>query len=252
MRRPLIAGNWKMHGTQSRAQTLLHDIAQGAEAVNQVEFAVFPPFVYLSQCADYLSDSKVRWGAQTVSEHAEGAFTGEIAASMLVDLGCHYVIIGHSERRALYGESNSCVAQKCQAAFLAGLSPIICLGETLDERKQELTLQVVQEQLEVIMLLKDNCANFSRLVIAYEPVWAIGTGQTATPEQAQAVHLAIRDQVRQADPELAKTIRILYGGSVKSSNAKALFEMPDIDGALIGGASLDAGQFIEIGRLCNN
>lgn len=251
MRRPLIAGNWKMHGLESSAQALLNDIAQDADDITGIEFAVFPPFVYLSQCVDHLSETCIRWGAQTVSEYDQGAYTGEIAASQLVDLGCHYVIVGHSERRSLYGETNEQVARKCQAAFLAGLSPILCVGETLSERDQELTLKVVQEQLAVVLLLKDNCANFSRLVIAYEPVWAIGTGRSATPEQAQAVHLAIREQVSQVDPALADTMRILYGGSVKPSNAKALFEMPDIDGALVGGASLDAQQFLEIGRLCN-
>lgn len=252
MRKPLIAGNWKMYGTQARCDILLDAILQSADTLPQVELAVFPPFVYLSLCKEKLSQTAVHFGAQTVSEHTDGAYTGEVSATMLVDLGCRYVIVGHSERRGLYGETNEQVAKKCEAAFQTGLIPIVCVGETLGERQQGMTLKVVQEQLAVVLLLKDNCANFSKLVVAYEPVWAIGTGQSAAPEDAQAVHGAIRAQLSSVNPELADTVRVLYGGSVKPDNAAALFAMPDIDGALVGGASLDAQQFIEIGQSCNN
>ena len=244
MRRPLIAGNWKMHGTMQSAKNLLDAVAQDAKSVGDVELAVFPPFVHVAQCATILKNSGVHYGAQTVSEYADGAYTGEISAAMLKDLGCHYVIIGHSERRHIYGETNAQIAKKCIAACHAGIIPILCVGETLMEREKELTLSVVQEQLEVVSLLKDNCTNFTDIVIAYEPVWAIGTGKSATPEQAQIVHAYIRAQLPQS--------RILYGGSVKPDNAKALFSMPDVDGALVGGASLDAKQFLQIGKLCSN
>jgi len=244
MRRPLIAGNWKMHGTQKSAEELLRTIAKNANTVDDIELAVFPPFVHLSQCPVLLANSTVHYGAQTISEYSDGAYTGEISATMLKDLGCHYVIIGHSERRKIYGETNAQIAKKCIAACQAGIIPILCVGETLEEREKELTLSVVQEQLAVVSVLKDNCTDFADIVIAYEPIWAIGTGKSATPEQAQAVHAAIRKQLPQS--------RIIYGGSVKSDNAKALFSMPDIDGALVGGASLDANSFLEIAKLCNN
>ena len=252
MRQYLVAGNWKMHGTQKSSRVLMQQIVDHLGLLSQVELAVFPPFVHIPLCQEIFQQSHVQYGAQNLSEYADGAYTGEVSAEMLADLGCHYVIIGHSERRGIFGETNEQVANKCQAAFAAGLVPIVCVGETLSEREKNLTLKVVQEQLEVVLLLKDNCANFSKLVIAYEPVWAIGTGKSATPEQAQAVHQEIRKQLREADPQLADVVRVLYGGSVKPANAKALFEMPDIDGALVGGASLDAQQFIEIGKSCNN
>ncbi|OGT44188.1 MAG: triose-phosphate isomerase [Gammaproteobacteria bacterium RIFCSPHIGHO2_12_FULL_40_19] len=248
MRRPLIAGNWKMHGTQKSAENLLGAIVVEAKSVSDVEFAVFPPFVHIAQCAALLSQTDISFGAQTVSEYADGAYTGEISASMLKDLGCCYVIIGHSERRKYLHESNLEIAKKCEMAFLAGLIPILCVGETLAEREQALTLSVVQEQLEVVCVLKDNCTAFTQVVVAYEPVWAIGTGKSATPAQAQAVHAAIRAQLYDCDPRLAAATRVLYGGSVKADNASALFEMPDIDGALVGGASLDAKSFVEIAR----
>lgn len=246
MRRPLVAGNWKMHGTQKSAENLVHAIVKEAKNIPDVELAVFPSFVHISQCASVLSHSEVYFGAQTVSEYPDGAYTGEVSAAMLKDMGCHYVIIGHSERRKYFHESNQQIAKKCEMAFLAGLIPILCVGETLAEREQGLTLSVVQEQLEVVCVLKDNCTAFTQIVIAYEPVWAIGTGKSASPMEAQAVHAAIRAQLHDCDPALAAATRVLYGGSVKADNARALFEMLDIDGALVGGASLDAKSFVEI------
>lgn len=249
MRRSLIAGNWKMHGTQKSAEALLYLIAKHAKLLKNIELAVFPPFVHIPLCENSLSNSTVHYGAQNCSEYFDGAYTGEISASMLKDLGCHYVIIGHSERRHGLGETNQQITQKCIAAFAAGLIPILCVGETLLQREKKLTISVVQEQLEVVSILKDNCTNFTDIVIAYEPVWAIGTGKSATPELAQEVHAAIRVQLKTGG--IAEKTRILYGGSVKPDNAKALFAMPDIDGALVGGASLDAKSFIEIGKSCN-
>jgi len=246
VRRPFVAGNWKMHGTVESARSLMKAIAKNAYDLGDIELAIFPPFVHLSLCQSFLSDSIVRFGAQTISEYSDGAYTGEISAHMLMDLGCHYVIVGHSERRQFFHEHNQQLIRKCEMAFSAGLKPILCVGETLYEREQGATLSVVKEQLEVVSVLKDNCTAFTEIVIAYEPVWAIGTGKTALPEEAQDVHAAIRSQLFEVDANLANVTRILYGGSVKPENAKALFSMNDIDGALVGGASLDANSFIEI------
>lgn len=246
MRRLLIAGNWKMHGTQQGARNLLQEITAGAHTFHDVELAVFPPFVHLPLCASLLSQSAVRFGAQNVSMYRDGAYTGEISAAMLKDLGCHYVIVGHSERRQLFGEDNAQLIKKCEMIFNAKMQPILCVGETLAEREKERTLSVIKEQLAVVPILKDNCATFSEIVIAYEPVWAIGTGKTASPEEAQIVHVAIRACLSEINSQLAISTRILYGGSVKPENAAALFRMPDIDGALVGGASLDAKSFLEI------
>lgn len=246
MRRPFVAGNWKMHGTQKSTENLLLAILKESKTLTHVELAVFPPFVHVAQCVSTLHHSDVYFGAQTVSEYPDGAYTGEVSAAMLKDLGCRYVIIGHSERRKYFHENNAQIAKKCEMAFLAGITPILCVGETLAEREQGLTLSVVQEQLEVVCVLKDNCTAFTQMVIAYEPVWAIGTGKSATPMEAQVVHAAIRAQLHDCDPHLAATTRLLYGGSVNRDNAQALFQMPDIDGALVGGASLDAKSFVEI------
>src|SRR3990167_8297700 len=251
MRRRLVAGNWKMHGTQAVAQLLMQSIADQANTVGYVELAVFPPFVHLPLCKPILSNIAVKWGAQTVSEYPDGAYTGEISAAMLADLGCHYVIVGHSERRQLFSESALQLVKKCEMIVNAGMQPILCIGETLAERESGVTLSVVQEQLAVVSILKDNCTAFTQIVIAYEPVWAIGTGKSASPEDAQAVHAAIRQYLLEIDVVFGSATRILYGGSVKPDNAKALFSMPDIDGALVGGASLDANSFLEIGKLCN-
>jgi len=241
MRRPLIAGNWKMNGTRESVDHLLKSIKARAHEVTQAELLVCPPSIFIETTAEILSDTNVVWGAQNVSHEASGAFTGELSTSMLLDFGCQYVIVGHSERRALYAEDNHRVAEKCVAALNAGLKPIVCVGETLEQREANNTLQVVSEQLDAVLALVDNHASLNQMVIAYEPVWAIGTGKQASPEQAQAVHAAIRQR--------CPDTRILYGGSVKPDNAAGLFAMDDIDGALIGGASLDADKFIEIG-LC--
>ncbi len=251
MRQPFVAGNWKMNGSHNSIKRLLEGIKAQAQDVGETEIAVFPPFVYLLQCKTALEGSSVAWGAQDVSAENNGAYTGEVSASMLVDFACRYVIVGHSERRMLYGEDNKQVAAKFRAAIHVGLRPILCVGETLNEREAGKTLTIIEEQLAAVLTLNDNLFACSDAVIAYEPIWAIGTGRTATPEQAQEVHAAIRKQLAAVNPDLAEKLRILYGGSVKPANASALMAMPDIDGALVGGASLDAKQFIEIGQLCN-
>ncbi|MCH9743343.1 MAG: triose-phosphate isomerase [Gammaproteobacteria bacterium] len=248
---PLVAGNWKMNGSAASVAALLDGIQQQAVECDNAELAVFPPYIYLQQCQQALHASPIKWGAQNMSEHEAGAYTGEISASMLLDACCEYVILGHSERRTLFHETDSLIFNKFKKALNAGLKPILCVGETLEQYERGETLKVVQEQLAKIITLQDNLASLAVAVIAYEPVWAIGTGKTATPEQAQQVHCSIRDQLKSIDATLATNMRILYGGSVKQSNAAELFAMSDIDGALVGGASLDAQQFIAIGKACN-
>ena len=246
MRQPLIAGNWKMNGSLDSTRALLDAVCAKARTVAEtVEVALLPPFVYLPETAAHLADSPVRWGAQNVSEHQSGAYTGEVSAAMLADFGCHYVLVGHSERRALYGETDELVAAKFAAAQTQNLQPILCVGETLDERDQDQTLAVVDRQLNAV-LQHSGVASLQQAVIAYEPVWAIGTGRTATPEQAQEVHAYIRSIIAQHDATIASSVRILYGGSVKGSNAGTLLAMTDIDGGLVGGASLDASDFSAI------
>ncbi|OGT26710.1 MAG: triose-phosphate isomerase [Gammaproteobacteria bacterium RIFCSPLOWO2_02_FULL_42_14] len=252
MRRSFIAGNWKMNGTLESARLLLQILRHAENEMSHIDVAVFPPFVHLSLCRELLLGSRIAFGAQTVSMHADGAYTGEISAAMLKELGCAYVIIGHSERRQYFGEDNATLEKQCIAAIRASLVPIFCVGETLAQREANQTLSVVQEQLAVVQRLKDNCDQFCSIVIAYEPVWAIGTGKVATPEQAESVHAVIRQQLADQDKTWAMETRILYGGSVKPDNAAALFAMDNIDGALVGGASLDAAQFLKIGHLCNN
>lgn len=253
MRKMLVAGNWKMNGSRESVDYLLKTIkARAADICNDnTELAVFPPFIFIEMASGTLGDSDVRWGAQNLSFEEGGAFTGEVSASMLLDFGCQYVIVGHSERRTLYGETNQVVAEKFKAALDAGLAPILCVGESLDQREAGVTLKIIDDQLEAVFALADNHPSLSRAVIAYEPIWAIGTGKQATPEQAQEVHQAIREKCRSVEQAFGDQIRILYGGSVKPDNAKGLFSMPDIDGALVGGASLDADKFIEIG-LCTH
>ncbi len=246
MRQPLIAGNWKMNGNLASTRALLDAVSAQAETVAQsVEVAVLPPCVYVPETSTRLANTSVRWGAQNLSEHASGAYTGEIAAAMLTDFGCHYVVVGHSERRALYGETNTLVAAKFAAAQAHHIQPILCVGETLDERDQGVTLTVVTQQLEAV-IQHSGVEALQRAVIAYEPVWAIGTGRTATPEQAQEVHAYIRSMIAEYDATIANSVRILYGGSVKGNNASALFAMADIDGGLVGGASLDSAEFSAI------
>jgi triosephosphate isomerase len=245
MRIPLVAGNWKMNGSLNSVRGLLEEFKAGIQGVKGVESAVLAPFVYLDEVERLLTGTDIKWGAQNLSEHPSGAFTGEISASMLLDFHCSYVIVGHSERRTLYGETSKLVAQKFVAARKAGQTPILCIGESLEERERGVTESVVSRQLESVLELA-GIQGIGSSVIAYEPVWAIGTGKTATPSQAQEVHAFIRSKLAGEDTAIASRLRILYGGSVKGSNAAELFTMPDIDGGLIGGASLEAQEFLTI------
>jgi len=251
MRRKLVVGNWKMYGRLSRNKALLEGVLQGIKGLNNADYGVCVPYPYLAQVQSLLQGSNLAWGAQNLSQHEEGAFTGAVAPGMLVDFGCRYVIIGHSERRALFHESNDIASAKFDAAIKSGLTPIFCVGETLAEREGGVTEQIVARQLEVV-LNHAGVAAIAKTVIAYEPVWAIGTGKTASPDQAQAVHAFIRQQVAQLDGQTAQGLCILYGGSVKANNAAELFAMPDIDGGLIGGASLVAEDFVAICRAAHN
>lgn len=245
MRKKLVAGNWKMHGGLAANQRLLEGLKSNAARWAGVSSAVCAPFPYLQQVRDSLRGSPVAWGAQTLSEHDVGAYTGEVSGAMLREFECRYVIVGHSERRQLYGERDGQIAAKFQAAQRAGLTPILCVGETLAEREQGATEEVVGRQLDAV-LDGAGVAALREAVLAYEPVWAIGTGRTAAPEQAQAVHRFLRERVAGRDGAVAAEVRILYGGSVKAANAAELFAMPDLDGGLIGGASLVAEDFIAI------
>ena len=242
MRRTLIAGNWKMNGSLDANARLLEHMLAGA--TTDADLAVCVPAPYLAQVQTALSASAVRWGAQDLSEHESGAFTGEVSAQMLKDFGCTYVIVGHSERRSYHGESDELVARKAVRALKAGLIPIVCVGETLQEREEDRTNAVVVRQLAPVITAVG--AQLVDIVIAYEPVWAIGTGKTATPAMAQQVHQVIRATLAKADAVAADHLQILYGGSMKPDNAKELLAMPDIDGGLIGGASLKASDFLAI------
>ncbi len=242
-RRKLVVGNWKMNGTRVGNIELLAAIrAAGPFAA---EVAVCAPFPYLADVALSLQGSAIASGAQDCSAHESGAYTGEVSAAMLAEYGCRYVIVGHSERRALHGEGDTLIADKAKIALAKGLTPIVCVGETLAERESGQTETVVKRQLSVVISTLAHCA--AEIVVAYEPVWAIGTGRTATPEQAQAVHAVLRGQL-QAATGRGNAMKILYGGSVKPDNAAQLFAMPDIDGGLIGGASLKAADFVAICR----
>ena len=247
MRQKLVAGNWKMHGGLKTNLQLLQDVVSGVAELRGVGVAVCVPFPYLAQAQSVLTGTPVAWGAQNLSEQAQGAFTGEVSAAMLQDFSCRYALVGHSERRAIYGESDALVADKFAAALASGLRPILCVGETLAQREAGQTVEIVSSQMNAV-LNRVGVAAFSNAVVAYEPVWAIGTGRTATSAQAQEVHAAIRAQVARADAKVAEKLQILYGGSVKPSNAPELFGMPDIDGGLIGGASLVAADFLAICR----
>ena len=242
-RRKLVVGNWKMFGSRPVNAELLAGIL--AARPFGADVAVCPPFVYLSETAATLARSDIRWGAQDCSAHEQGAYTGEVSAAMLSDLGCRYAIVGHSERRAYHAESDALVADKAQAALARGVTPIVCVGETLAQREAGETEVVVKRQLSVVIHKLAHCA--SEIVVAYEPVWAIGTGRTATPEQAQQVHALLRAQLNAATGHGAQ-MKILYGGSVKPDNAGTLFSQSDIDGGLIGGASLKAADFVAICR----
>ncbi|MBC3878585.1 triose-phosphate isomerase [Undibacterium sp. FT79W] len=245
MRRTLIAGNWKMNGSFAANRSLLSEIVAGLPVSSDCDVLVCAPAPYLTQCAELLTASLVKWGAQDVSEHAQGAFTGEVAASMLVDCGCRYVIVGHSERRAYHAESNAVVARKTLRALSENLIPIVCVGETLAQRESGQTEEVVAAQLQAVLDVVD-VAQITQLVVAYEPVWAIGTGKTATPQMAQDVHAFLRQQIALKDVAAAASVQILYGGSMKPENAKDLLAMADIDGGLIGGAALKSADFLAI------
>jgi triosephosphate isomerase len=241
--RKLVIGNWKMHGSRAANAELLAALV--AAGPFDADVAVCVPFVFLGDTAQALAGHDLRWGAQDVSRHEQGAYTGEISAAMLAECGCRYTLVGHSERRALHNESDELVAAKAQAALARGITPVVCVGETLAERDTGQTESVVKRQLSAVIHTLGHCA--AEMVVAYEPVWAIGTGRTATPEQAQAVHAVLRAQLHAATGRGAH-MRILYGGSVKADNAAALFSQADIDGGLIGGASLKAADFIAICR----
>ena len=245
MRQKLVAGNWKMHGGLKTNQQLLQEVVAGTSGMSGVAVAVCVPFPYLAQAQSALAGSTVAWGAQNLSEQAQGAFTGEVSATMLQDFGCCFVLVGHSERRSIYGETDELVAEKFAAALTSGMHPVLCVGETLEQRDAGKTLEVVSAQIDAV-LKRVGVAAFSGAVVAYEPVWAIGTGRTATSAQAQEVHAAIRAQISKADAKVAEGLQILYGGSVKPANAVELFSMPDIDGGLIGGASLVTADFLAI------
>lgn len=243
MRRMMVAGNWKMHGTRAMAGELLDAIASAVH--DSIDVAVFPPAVYLADLVSTHGHNAVLIGAQNVSAHAEGAYTGEISAAMLCDVGCTHALVGHSERRQYHSETNQQVAEKFVAAQSAGLIPVLCVGESLGQRDSGDTEQVVAEQLRAV-IDHAGSASFANAVVAYEPVWAIGSGRTATPEQAQQVHAFIRDIFANEDVKLSSSLRILYGGSVKASNASELFAQADVDGGLVGGASLIATDFVAI------
>jgi len=246
MRKQFIAGNWKMNLTLEEAENLSRELRDGLKVSDTVDIGVFPSFVYLDKVSDIFSESNVFVGAQNMSIEKCGAFTGEVSGPMLKDVGCTHVLIGHSERRTIYQESNSVINSKLKAAFLTDLSPILCVGERQEERDADKTDEVVESQLSE-GLLNITSEQVNRLTIAYEPVWAIGTGKTATPEQANEVHTFIRNTMRDKyDDNTAQRLRIQYGGSVNAENAKQLLSQSEIDGALVGGASLDSSSFLDI------
>lgn len=252
MRKPLVAGNWKMNGSSASNKILLDGILSQRSTFDSVEVALFPPSVYLGQVEDALSGTSISWGTQNLSQYKHGAYTGEISAPMLNDFNCKYVLIGHSERRCLYAEVgldqlvlDHIIAEKYSMAIQEGITPIICIGESPEEHAKGQTEEIVARLIDIV-IAKNGVKALSQAVLAYEPVWAIGTGKSATPEWAQDVHSFMRERLRAHDVETAESIQILYGGSVKGDNAAPLFSMPDIDGGLVGGASLDAHEFVAI------
>ena len=251
MRRKLVAGNWKMHGSLVTNKQLLDDVIKGLKGVHNGDFAVCVPYPYLPSVKSLLQNTNIALGAQNVSQYEKGAYTGEISASMLNDFECRYVIVGHSERRALFGETSHIVAEKYVAVQKAGLIPILCVGETLEQREAGVTERIIEEQLTAV-IDSAGIESLCKAVIAYEPVWAIGTGKTAEPQQAQDVHMFIRSFISKQNSNTAKELIVLYGGSVKANNAAQLFAMPDIDGGLIGGASLIASDFVAICQAVGN
>ena len=251
-RTPLIAGNWKMHGSLAESRELVTGIAAGVAGATGVRVLLCPPYVYLANVAQWLDGSDIALGAQDLAEQiGTGAYTGEIAGGMLTDVGCSYVIVGHSERRTIFGETDARVAAKFKAAQAQGLTPILCVGETLEQREADQTQDVVAGQVQAVIDAAGIEA-FARAVIAYEPVWAIGTGLTASPEQAQEVHAMIRGMIAALDGTIAAGLSVLYGGSVKGANAGELLAMGDIDGGLVGGASLSADEFLAICRAASS
>lgn len=245
MRRPMVAGNWKMHGSRAANQALLNELERRLEPDWPIDVVVFPPYVYLADAARMLEDGQIRVGAQDVCAEPSGAFTGQVSAAMLKDAGCRYVIVGHSERRRLNHEDDALVARKFAAVLAAGLTPVLCVGETLEEHEAHRAEAVVSRQIDAVAAM-NGIQSFAKAIVAYEPVWAIGTGRTATPQQAQAVHAYLRSRIAAQDANIGGQLRILYGGSVKGGNAAELFMMPDVDGGLVGGASLSADEFIAI------
>jgi len=247
MRRKLVAGNWKMNGSLAANQALLQALIPAVSPLTAITCAICVPFPYLAQVQQLLRGTVIEWGAQDLCQFDHGAYTGGVSAAMLSDFSCRYTLVGHSERRSLFGDTDEVVALKFAAALKAGLTPILCVGESLAERESGITESVVARQIEAVTA-RSGVAALGHAVIAYEPVWAIGTGKTASPEQAQAVHRFIRRGVAARDETIASMLPVLYGGSVKAANAAQLFGMPDIDGGLIGGASLNADEFIAICR----
>ena len=241
IRKRLVIGNWKMHGARPTNATLLTGLCAGVGVAHNCDMVVCAPFPYLGQVSGCLHGSGIGWGSQDISKHQQGAYTGEVSASMLSDFGCQWALVGHSERRSFHCETDQLVAEKAAAALGAGITPVVCVGETQAEQEAGLTQEVIRRQLQPVLAL--GAESVAKLVIAYEPVWAIGTGLTATPQQAQDVHAFIRAQLTELN---VPQVRILYGGSVKASNASSLFAMSDIDGALVGGASLVAEEFLRI------
>jgi triosephosphate isomerase len=247
-RKPLIAGNWKMNGSLGESRKLVDALRAGMSSTAAADMLLAPPYVYISAVKQWIAGSSILLGAQDVADkQGSGAYTGEVSGAMLAEVGCAYAIVGHSERRTLYGETDPIVAAKFKAAQAAKLVPILCVGETLAERDAGATEQTVSRQLGAVLDAAGVDA-FARAVVAYEPVWAIGTGRTATPEQAQEVHALLRAAVAARNATIAADLKILYGGSVKGANARALFDMDDIDGGLVGGASLVAAEFLDIFR----
>ncbi len=245
MRGKLVTGNWKMNGNLASNQSLLKALIPLLKPISGTRCAVCVPYPYLYQTEQLLRGSGISWGAQDVCEYDHGAYTGGVSAGMLADFGCRYVLVGHSERRALFGDSDKTVALKFAAVLKAGLTPVLCVGETLAERESGVTEQVVARQIDAV-IAQSGVAALGQAVVAYEPVWAIGTGKTASPDEAQAVHAFMRGRIAEQDMRVADSLLLLYGGSVKASNAKQLFAMADIDGGLIGGASLVAEEFAAI------
>lgn len=247
MRKKKVVGNWKMHGSLAANVALLQGLRHGVAGAVEGQVGVAVPFPYLAQAKEFLLGSPIAWGAQNLSEKSTGAFTGEVSGEMIRDFGASFVLVGHSERRSLYGEADGLVAAKAAQALSCGLQPIVCVGETLNEREAGQTFEVIQRQLAAV-IDRLGAAGLAKSILAYEPVWAIGTGKTASPAQAQEVHAAIRQQLSATDHAVAASTVILYGGSVKAGNAAELFDQPDVDGGLVGGASLVADEFLGIVR----